>query len=335
MPADSIRRLLIAAVAIALTAVAVSGCAGSTIEAGPTTATTAVPTFDDVDCGADVVSTAVVSTAGVRLLTDIPEADSRRSSLRCAIEVATASLVSTGSAVSVAPLDVVAGATVDSLGALMVQLDPTLTIEEVASAMTRIESAVFTAPVAVAIDLARVRADAIAAPSERWLLTTDVAHEMFHVVQWRAVGGDGVASRRLAAEPFWLVETAPTWFADRTMSSAAFDADRRAVAARVADRAIGFPGLRRWETAEGFGTWDPPATRLPTALRFAALVEVGGLLVDRAGDGALLHDYWVARATTDEPWTVTFARVFGVTADDFYAEVDARFAEVAVTGSFD
>jgi hypothetical protein len=326
MPAVACRRLAAALLATAaVTAVALPGCAGSTTEAGPTTTSVG---FDAIDCGA-----ADAPVAGVRLVTDIPEADSRLSILRCAIEVAAAG--STPSVEAVVPLDVVAGATVDSLGALMTRLDPTLTVDEVAEAMTRIESAVFTAPTAVAIDLARVRADAAAAPSERWLLTADVAHEMFHVVQWRTLGGDGTASRRLVAEPFWLVEAAPTWFADRTMSSTAFDADRRVVAAQVIDRAGGFPGLRRWETAEGFGTWDPPVTRLPTALRFAALVEVGRLLAEQSGTDALLHEYWVARATTDEPWTVTFARVFGVTADDFYAEVDARFAEVAAAGSFD
>lgn len=314
-------RTVLAAAAVVVAAT-VSGCSGATPVTG---STESVAAFDAVDCGSGDLP-----VEGVRLVTDIPVADSRLSILRCAIEVAAVELDG-----MVAPVDVVAGATVDSLGALMVRLDPSLTIEEVATAMTRIESGVFTAPVAVAIDLARVRADAATAPTERWLLTADVTHELFHVAQWRQVGGDPSASRRLAAEPFWLVETAPTWFADRTMSSTAFDADRRVVAAQVADRAIGFPGLRRWETAEGFGTWDPPATRLPTALRFAALVEVGRLLVERAGADALLHDYWAARAVTDEPWTVTFARVFGVTVEGFYAEVADRFAEVATAGSFD
>ncbi|MBU3702538.1 MAG: hypothetical protein FGM58_10895, partial [Acidimicrobiia bacterium] len=173
--------------------------------------------FDHSACGVEG------TPPSVRLVTDVPTSDDRQVILRCAIEVTTHVLGDAS-----VPTEVVAGATVDSLGALMAQLDPTLTIEDVARAMTRIESAVFTAPIAVAVDLARVRADATAAPSERWLLTSDVVHEIFHLVQWRAVGGDATASRRMAVEPFWLVEAAPTWFADRTMSSTAFDADRRA-----------------------------------------------------------------------------------------------------------
>ena len=314
--------MAVAVGSLAALALVVGACAGSAD--GVRTTTTSVAAFDALDCGSgDTV-------AGVGLVTDITTADSRLSILRCAVEVTSAQLGD-----GVAPVDVVAGATVDSLGALMVRLDPTLTIDEVAEAMTRIESAVFTAPTAVAVDLARVRADAVAAPTERWLLTTDVAHELFHVLQWRLSGGDAAATRRLAAEPFWLVEAAPTWFADSAMSSTAFDADRQAVAAQVIERAGGFPGLDRWETAAGFGTWDPPASRLPTALRFAALVEVGELLAQRAGRAALEHDYWVERARTDEPWPVTFDRVFGMSVAEFYAEVDRHFATAAATGSFD
>ncbi|MBU3701316.1 MAG: hypothetical protein FGM58_04620 [Acidimicrobiia bacterium] len=323
MSALAVRRLAAAVLMAAVVTAALPGCAGPRTEAGPTTT---VATFDAIDCGA-----ADSPVAGVRLLTDIASADPRLSILRCAIEVSAAGLAGDSGSVesveSVVPLDVVAGATVDSLGALMVQLDPTLTVEEVAGALTRVESAVFTAPIAVAIDLARVRADATAAPSERWLLTADVAHEMFHVVQWRAVGGDGTASRRLAAEPFWLVETAPQWFADRLMAAGGFAAEQRTVAASVDERSADFPGLARWETAAGFGTWDPPSTRLPTALRFAALPAIGQLLVDRAGPDSLLHDYWVERAVTTEPWPVTFERVFGLSVAEFYAEVDRSFAE--------
>jgi len=312
------RLLLTAAV---LTCFAMS-CVGSSGSEGP--ARPLPSAFDQPDCGAGD------SPPSVPLVTDVSPSDSRWVMLRCAIDVSAGAL---GDLLS--PVEVVAGATIDSLGSLMVGLDTTLGVEEVADAMTRLGSAMFTAPTAVAVDLARVRAEASAAPTERWLLTADVVHELVHVVQWRVSGGDAAAARRLGAEPFWLVETPPTWFADHTMSSVAFDADRRAVAAQVAARAIGFPGLQRWESAEGFGTWDAPATRLPTALRFAALVEIGRLLVDRAGPEALLHGYWMARTDNVEPWSVTFERVFGMTVDRFYAEVDAHFAGAVASGTFE
>lgn len=311
-----------------------AACADPSGTAVPTPTTTA--SFAAPGCGA------TAPAGSLPFVTDLPATDERIVALRCAVDVTAHAL---GSALP--PVGVIAGATIDSTSALVAGVDPSRSADEVADALTRVGAAVFTDPANVVLNLARLRAEAVGAPSERWLLTADVAHELFHVAQWRlfttpsadavadavadAAADRPTAAARLAAEPFWLIETAPQWFAGRLLTEGGFADEQRATAHAVADRADAFPGLAAWETPAGFGAWDPPATRLPAALRFAALSEIGQLLVHRAGADALMHDYWVARAVNAEPWSETFARVFGVSVDDFYAEVARHFAGLEPT----
>lgn len=306
------------AVPLVLIALAVTACGGSSSSSPPTT----IPALRDPGCAADVPAGAKVT-----LSTDLPATDPRIVTIQCAMNVVARNLGSRSVDARIA-----AGSNVDALAALMVANDPTLKPSSVVDNMSKSESLVYSNPYQVAMNLTKIGVDESAAPSPDWLLSTIVAHDSFHTVEWTLLGGGAHASgKKMDAEPAWLIEATPAWFADHLLESNGYSTENATAKAAVSERAANFPGLAKWETWDGFGSWNAPATKLPTALRFEAFPAIAQMLVDRAGADALLYDYWTARASTTEPWQTTFKSVFGVSVDDFYAQVAKYFADLAKT----
>lgn len=311
---------VIGVVAVALCSGAVSGCVSSS--SGTTTPSThALGTaLVEPDC-----PTATPIEPPTTLTTDLAADDPRLAAMRCVIGVVQRSMAG-----RVPDMGVIAGSTVDALGELAAIAAPGRSAVEVAGHMTTTESAMYTRPLSVMVNLARIRADSFAAPSEGWSVQNDLAHDLYHTVQVTLLGGGAPASAaKLDLEPVWLQEAAAEWFSEHLLATEGYPDAPAFVAAASAQRAAGFPGLADWTTWTGMGSLHAPTTRMPTALRFGMVAEIGQLLVDRAGEDALLFDYWSARASTDEPWSTTFARVFGIGADEFATQVAAHFADVA------
>lgn len=319
--ARKMRRFIPVVALAGLVSATVAGCGGS---ASSSSTTTTIGALVDPAC-----ASSYAANEPVTLSTDVADSDERSATMKCVIAVATRAL--TGETLAAT---VVAGSTADSLGQLMNAVNSAIKASSVADQMTNRETIIYTDPYLVAVNLTKIGADASDAPSLTWLLSNDIAHDIFHTVQWTLLGGGTVASsKKQEAEPAWLTEAAPQWFADHLLGSNGLAAENMKAKAGVAERAAYFPGLAKWETYDGFGAWNVPGTRLPTAVRFEALPEIAQLLVDRAGENALLHDYWATRANTTEPWQTTFKTVFGVSVDDFYAQVAQHFADRAKTAT--
>lgn len=317
--ARKIHRYVPFVLSLVLVSAVVAGCGGSSASSSTTTT---IGAFVDPAC-----ASTYVPGGAVTLSTDLGDTDARVAAMKCVIAVSARAL--SGKTLSAT---VVAGSTIDALAPLLVKADPGITASDVAGDVGRYETIVYTDPYNIAVNLTKIGTDAADAPSLAWLLSNDIAHDIFHTVQWTILGGGTVAtSKKMDAEPAWLTEVAAQWFTDQLLESNGFATENAAAKAAVAQRAAYFPGLAKWETYEGLGSWNVPGTKLPTAVRFEALPEIGRLLADHAGDDALLYDYWTKRSATTEPWQTTFKSVFGVSAEDFYAAVAQHFADVAKT----
>lgn len=307
---------------VASVAVAAVACSGTSSSSSTTTST--IPALRDPACASNVPADSKVS-----LQSDLESTDERIRTVQCAINVAVRAFGDTpvSSVVSV-------GSTLSALAQLMTRTDPTLNAAAITKEMTNEESLVYSEPFDVAVNLGKTLSDASAAPSLDWLLTSLVIHDLYHTVQWTLLGGGAMApQKKTDAEPAWLMEAAPAWFADNVMGANGYAAEDEAARAQVAARASSFPGLAKWENWDGFGTWNSPAAKLPDAVRFEPFVEIGQMLVERSSANALLYDYWSARAKTTEPWQTTFMSVFGVSATDFYAQAARHFADRAASTS--
>lgn len=239
----------------------------------------------------------------------------------------------TADSLSIEPViaNVVVARTAGEVGALTASVDPTRPAGSVAQGISGRSSLILVSPNSVGLNLVRIEAQATKSTPSTMVLSNLLAHDLYHLVQWTILGNGKIAGfgAKTAAEPRWLLEAAPEWFAENLMRSNGFPELAEVVDAAVAQRAVGFPGLEEWEDAEGYLSLTPPTNKMPSGIRFGMLNEVAQLLVDRAGQQALLFDYWKARAVTNEPWTTTFQTVFGVSVSGFYKEVDAHFDRIA------